>query len=106
MQMVTNDLLLLTGNEKISIVNVNSYSVIRTINVYNSDWISCALFLNKNILLTCDYSRRIIKWKFEGDNLKFISMKENVHNKEITTISKIGNGHILTGSQDNLVKIW
>ena len=106
MIMISNDLLLVTGSNKISIVNVNTYNVINTIDVPNSHWISCALLLNKNTLLTCDYSKRIIKWVIEGDNLKLISTKENAHSTVITTISKLGNGLILTGSQDNLVKIW
>ena len=74
--------------------------------VNNSSWISCAILLNNNTLLTTDYNSRITKWIIDGDNLKLKSMKENAHSDEITTICKIGNGLMLTGSKDNLVKIW
>ena len=41
-----------------------------------------------------------------NDNLKLIYIKENAHDKPIITLSKLGNGLILSGSGDNSVKIW
>ena len=58
------------------------------------------------MILTGDYNKRIIQWKIENDNLKLISIKENAHDNMILTLSKLGNGLILSGSLDNSVKIW
>ena len=58
------------------------------------------------MILTGDYNKRIIQWKIENDNLKLISIKENAHDKQIYTLSKLGNGLILSGCADNSVKIW
>ena len=104
--MISKDLLLITGNNKISIVNVNSYNLIRTIDVDNSGWIYSACMLNKDIIITGDENKRIIQWKIENDNLKLISIKENAHDNSIYTLSKLGDGLILSGSYDNSVKIW
>ena len=106
MLMISNDLLLITGKDKISILNVNSHNLIRTIDVSGSSYISTAIMLNKNMILTADDNKRIIQWKIEGDNLQLISKKENAHDSWIYTLSKIGNGLILSGSSDNFVKIW
>ena len=106
MLMISNDLLLITGENKISILNVNSHNLIRTIDVSGSSWINSAIMLNKNMILTADSNKRIIQWKIEGDNLQLISKKENAHEDKIYTLSKIGNGHIISGSRDNFVKIW
>ena len=106
MLMISNDLLLITGKDKISILNVNSHSLIRTIDVSDSYSIYAAIMLNKNMILTADYNKRIIQWKIEGDNLQLISKKENAHDSYINTLSKIGNGLILSGSGDKMVKIW
>ena len=62
--------------------------------------------LNKDIIITGDESNRIIQWKIENDNLKLISIKENAHDNSIYTLSKLGDGLILSGSYDNSVKIW
>ena len=104
--MISKDLLLITGENKISIINVNSYNLIKTINVDNSGWINAVCMLNKDMILTGDQNKRIIQWKIENDNLKLISIKENAHDKWINTLSKLGNGLILSGSGDNSVKIW
>ena len=104
--MMTKDLLLVTGNNKLSIININLHNIIRTINVSGSSWIDCACMLNENILLTGDWNKRIIQWKIEGDNLQLISKKENAHENIIYTLSKIGNGFIISGSDDKFVKIW
>ena len=104
--MMAKDLLLVTGNNKLSIININLHNIIRTIDVSGSSWILCACMVNENILLTGDNKKRIIQWKIEGDNLQLISKKENAHYDRIYTLSKIGNGLIISGSGDNLVKIW
>ena len=62
--------------------------------------------LNKDIIITGEENKRIIQWKIENDNLKLISIKENAHDNSIITLSKLGNGLILSGSYDNSVKIW
>ena len=104
--MISKDLLLITGKNKISIINVNSYNLIKTINVDNSDWINAVCMLNKDMILTGDDNKRIIQWKIENDNLKIISIKENAHDNMIYTLSKLDNGLILSGSADCLIKIW
>ena len=104
--MLSKHLLLISGKNKLSIVNVNSYELIRVINVSNSGHISVACMLNKNMILTGDENKRIIQWKFEDNNLKLFAKKENAHNDKIFTLSKIENGTILSGSRDKLVKIW
>ena len=104
--MISKDLLLITGYNKISIINVNSYNLIKTIKVDNSGWICSACMLNKDMILIGDDNKRIIQWKIENDNLKLISIKENAHEESINTLSKLGNGLILSGSDDNSVKIW
>ena len=104
--MITKDLLLVTGENKLSIINVNLHNIIRTIDVPGSGCIYCACMLNENTLLTSDYNKRIIQWKIEGDNLKLISKKENAHEHHIYTLSKIGKGLIISGSGDKYVKIW
>ena len=104
--MMTKDLLLATGYNKLSIININLHNIIRTIDVSGSSWINCACMLNENILLTGDDNKRIIQWKIENDNLKLISIKENAHDDWIFTLAKLGNGLILSGSRDKSVKIW
>ena len=104
--MMTKDLLLVTGKNKLSIININLHNIIRTIDVYDSSWIWCAFMLNENMLLTGDKNKRIIQWKIEGDNLQLISIKENAHEGSVSTLSKIGNGLIISGSGDKFVKIW
>ena len=103
--MISKDLLLITG-KKISIINVNSYNLIKTINVDNSGSIFAVCMLNKDMILTGDENKRIIQWKIENDNLKLISIKENAHDNWIFTLIQLGNGLILSGSADKSVKIW
>ena len=104
--MISEDLLLIIGKNKISILNVNLYQSIRTIDVPESGWINSACMLNKDMILTADDNKRIMQWKIENENLTFISQKENAHDDEIYTLTKLGNGLVLSGSGDNSVKIW
>ena len=105
--MVTKDLLLITGYKTLSIINVNQRKLVRILNAPDSSYIYASCLLNKNILLTGDYNKKIKEWKIEGDNLELISTKENAHNNSISTIIKIGDRHILSGSfDDGIIKIW
>ena len=104
--MISKDFLLITGENKISIVNVNTYNLINIIEASGSGCIFSACLLNKDIILTGDEKRRIIQWKIENDNLKLISIKEKAHYDKIFTIAKLDNGLILSGSRDISIKIW
>ena len=104
--MISKELLLIPGINKISIININEYKVIRIIDVPNSSNICGTCIINENILLTGDNNGIIKQWKIEGDNLNLISIKENTHNDFIYFIIKIGDGHIASGSFDKSIKIW
>lgn len=102
---VFKDLLLVPGQYKISIININEYKLIRVIDVPNSEWLCGACLLNKNMVLFGDNSK-IMQWKIDKNNLFLISSKENVHNGWINILLNPGNGNILSGSDDNTIKIW
>ena len=104
--MMSKDLLLITGENKLSIINVNSRSLVRTISVPDSSWINIALLLNENMILTADNNNKITQWKIEGDNLACISKKEKASENCIGTLLKIGNGLIVSGDDNGTIKIW
>ena len=58
MIMITKDLLLITGQNKISIININNYKL-RIIDVPGASFIRGVCMLNKNMLLTGDYENII-----------------------------------------------
>ena len=105
MIMMTKDLLLITGENKISIINVNNYKL-RIINVLEADGICGICILNQNMLLTGDQSKIIRQWRIEGDNLILVSKKEKAHDNWINVLLNLGNGHIASGSWDETIKIW
>ena len=104
--MITKDLLLIPGKNEISIVNVDQYRFVRVIEVPDSSWICGVCFLNKNMIVTGDYSEIIKQWRIEGDNLILVSKKEKVHNNDINVLLNLGNGYIVSGSDDYSIKIW
>ena len=105
MIMMTKDLLLITGYNKISIINVNNYKL-RIINVPGADYIWGVCILNQNMLLTGDDQSTIRQWRIEDDNLILISKKEKAHDGTITDLLNLGNGHIASCSMDDTIKIW
>ena len=106
MNMITKDLLIITGNMEITIIDVNKYNTVRTIDVPDSSYIISSCLLNGYSILTGDSNGKIKQWKIEGDNLKLISTKEKAHDQGIFTFIKLGDGHILSGSADGFIKIW
>ena len=104
--MISKDLLLIPGENKISIINVNYYKLVRVVDVSGSSWICGVCMLNENMLLTGDYAEIIRQWRIEGDNLILVSKKEKTHDSDINVLLNLGNGHIASGSDDSTVKIW
>ena len=103
--MITEDLLVIGGENIISILNVHQYKLIRVIEVYNSNFTGYC-YLTENTFLTGDHRGIIRQWKIEGDNLILISKKERAHDKDVCALIKIGSGLIATGSMDKTIKIW
>ena len=104
--MISQELLAIPGYDKISIINVNEYKLIRIIEVPGSTWICGVCMLNKNILLTGDSSKIIRQWKIEGDNLILLYIKEKAHEGSINALLNLENGHIASGSNDGTIIIW
>ena len=48
----------------------------------------------------------IRQWKIDGDNLILISKKEKAHDNYIDVLLNMGNRLIVSGSDDNSIKIW
>ena len=103
---INPELLLIPGRNKISFININKYILLKIIKVPDSGYIIGTCMLNENILLTGDSNKAIREWKIEGDNLILKSIKDNAHNNGIFSIIKKGDGHIISGSSDNSIKIW
>ena len=104
--MIKKNLLLIPGTNKISIINTEQYKLIRTIEVPNSNLIMGVCLLNKDILLTGDYTGAIRQWKIEENNLILMSKKEKAHDSWINVLLNLGNGLFASGSDDKTIKIW
>ena len=103
--MITKDLLLITGGDNISIINVNEHKIVRRINVPDTYYISASCLLNENTLLTGDDNGIIKKWRIKGDNLELISKKENVHDSSINVLMKLEDLLILSCSSEGEITI-
>ena len=104
--MMSKDLLVIGGENELTIINVNNHNIIRKINVPNSGCIFAICLLNENILLTGDYNKQIIQWEINGDNLILNSKKEHSHENCIYAIIKIGDGLIISGDGNGIIKVW
>ena len=104
--MLTKELLLICRYNKITVMNVYTYNIVRSIDVPDSDWISSVIRFNKDQLVTADENKRIILWKIEGDNLRMITKNDKAHDGCIFSLTKLPNGTILTGGLDCSAKIW
>ena len=104
--LIGKDLLLIPGDNQLSIINTNVYKLVRKIDVPNASTITGVCLLNKNMLLTGDYAEIIRQWKIEGDNLILVSQKEKAHDSYINVLFNIGDEFIASGSDDSSIKIW
>ena len=103
---INNELLIVPGVSKISIVNINEHKLVRVIDNLDSSDIQGICKLKKNMFLTGDIKNVLRQWKIEGDNLILISKKEKAHSSMINVLLNLGDGHIASGSDDRSIKIW
>ena len=103
--MISEDLLLIPGEKELSIININEYKLVRKINVPDSQWLCGVCMINNNMIFTGGDSK-IKQWKMEKDDLILVSQKDNAHKGWINVLLNCGNGHIVSGSDDNTIKIW
>ena len=106
LNMITKDLLVITGRERLYVVNVNQYNLVREILAPDSYFFYVSCKLNKNTVVTGDYYGQIKLWRIDGDDLKLISTTK-AHNKCLYVLKKLVDGSILSSSLDNgEFKIW
>ena len=103
--MISKDLLLIPGEKELSIININEYKLIRKIKAFDSPWLCGVCRINNNMIVTGDDSK-IKQWKIEKDNIVLVSQKDNAHKGWINALLNFGNGYIVSGSDDNTIKIW
>jgi len=104
--MINKELLVIPGENVLSVVNIIEYKISKLIKVPDSNWIMGICMLNKNMFLTGGRTRTIRQWKIEDDNITLISKKENAHDGDINFLLNLKNGHIASGSDGGIVKIW
>ena len=105
--LISKDILLIGGFNKLTIINVNKYEIIRILEAPHSGWIFGFCMININMFLTGDSFGKIRQWKIEEDNLILIYEKEKAHESDIYTLVNLErDGLIASGSGDNSIKIW
>ena len=104
--MITDELLLIGGNNKIYIIDVNQYIIDRTIDIFDSGYINGFCLLNDNMFLTGSQDGKIRQWKINGEYIYIFSEKEKAHDNTINILMKNGNGKIISLGYSNSIKIW
>ena len=104
--MLNNYLLLVPGENKLSILDTNKYIILKEVEVSDVGWILGCCLIYEDILLTADRKYSIKQWKIDGDNLIYISEKEKVHSGDINCLVNLGEGHFASGSDGGNIKIW
>ena len=103
--MISKNLLLIPGENKISLININEYKLFSIIEVAGASWLLGVCMLNENMIIMGSYSKILYQWKIEGNNLILISKKDNAHNYIISYLIKLGNGYIASASDDTSIYI-
>ena len=105
-EIITKDLLIIGGENKMSIVEINKYELVKVIEQPNAGFIRGFCMLNKDMFLVGDNNGIIKQWKIEGTNITLISQKEMAHSTGVCSLLNLGDGHIASGSFDKSIRIW
>ena len=101
--LLDDDLLGIGCSNKIILFKISSNKTIKVIN--RDSQIICIKKFGNNVFCG-DVSGNLSQWELYKDNLKFIDEKKNAHEDKIVTIEQFDNGIIVSGSNDNYIKIW
>ncbi len=104
--MISKDLLLIPGENIITLININEYILLSIIEVPGASWLLGVCMLSENMIVMGSYLKAIYQWKIEGNNLIVISKKENAHNGNISYLIKLDNGYIASASDDSSIYVW
>ena len=104
--MISKIFLLVGVKNSILIFDVNQHRQIKEIKCDNSDYVSCFLKIDENTLLSGNSKGQLKQWIINEDNLILENTKGNTHDGTINMIINNSEGHIITCSSDNNIKVW
>ena len=110
MSMINDNILLIGGYSfGIYIINTDNYQIMSQAHK-NIKYINSIIELkNRNILIGCyDENNKysLIEYKYENNNLIKILSKDNAHSNNINGLIEMGDGMIVSCSEDKSIKFW
>ena len=105
LKMISNNLLCIFGNDQMTIVNINKYTIVNKINTLKSNYLNCFIILNDR-LITGDWNGNLKEWKISRNHIVLKTTMENAHLTGIMSIDVLHDGRLVTASQDKTIKIW
>ena len=100
---LNNDEVVVAGNEKIYLIDINNYFILHEINCETYNY--CILKLSDNLFLTGDVNGNINQYKIEKKQLIKESSKYKSHTNKIWTMAILYD-MIITAGNSNEIKIW
>ena len=100
---LNNEEVVVSGNEKIYLIDINNYLILNEINCETYNY--CILKLSNNLFLTGDVNGNINQYKIEKKQLIKETSKFKSHANKIWTMA-ILNDMIITAGNSNEIKIW
>ena len=110
MCLLNNDILCVGGDNSkgFYLIQISTHHIIKSIlgpkRIFSINKCLNGLFLCS--IIDKNGNNSIVKYKFEGNNLKKVFEKEKAHDSYIYSCIEIENGIIASGSRDCLIKIW
>jgi len=103
--LINNNILLYGSTNIFYMFDVNEYKLISSVNVNNEKFLSLYP-LTENMILCGSDKGKISQYKYENNELKLISVKNNVHSKIIRGLYYMKNGYVVSGSDDKYFKVF
>ena len=108
--MIKEDILCVGGaNSKgFYLINISNHQLIKNIlgpqRIYSIYECFDGLFLCS--IINENGNHAIVKYKYENEEMKKIIEKEKIHESYISTCIELKDGTVVSGSADNLIKLW
>ena len=101
---INNDEIIVAGDKKIYLININNYNILNEINSDNCN--ICILKLSNNLFLTGDDNGTITQYKTENKHFIKVSYKNKSHENYIYSMTILKDMIISGGKNSNKIKIW